>query len=141
LKYRRLVERFRIDDPNRFNLTDCDPAETAGFERDAAERIMLAHSERMTDLQQRLYAQHSWALLIILQGVDAAGKDGAIKRVTIGLNPQGCVVHPFKVPTAEELDHDYLWRAAKRLPPRGDIGIFNRSTTRKCSSCAYIKSY
>ena len=88
---------------------------------------MLAHSERMTDLQQRLYAQHSWALLIILQGVDAAGKDGAIKRVMTGLNPQGCVVHPFKVPTAEELDHDYLWRAAKRLPPRGDIGIFNRS--------------
>jgi polyphosphate kinase 2 (PPK2 family) len=61
------------------------------------------------------------------EGVDTAGKDGAIKRVTIGLNPQGCVVHPFKVPTAEELDHDYLWRAAKRLPPRGDIGIFNRS--------------
>ena len=88
---------------------------------------MLAHSERMTDLQQRLYAQHSWALLIILQGVDAAGKDGAIKRVTSGLNPQGCVVHQFKVPTTEELDHDYLWRAAKRLPPRGDIGIFNRS--------------
>ena len=88
---------------------------------------MLAHSERMTDLQQRLYAQHSWALLVILQGVDAAGKDGAIKHVMTGLNPQGCVVHPFKVPTAEELDHDYLWRAAKRLPPRGDIGIFNRS--------------
>ena len=69
LKYRRLSERFRIDDPKLFNLTDCDPAETAGFERGAAERIMLAHSERMTDLQQRLYAQHSWALIIILKGL------------------------------------------------------------------------
>jgi PPK2 family polyphosphate:nucleotide phosphotransferase len=127
LRYRHLIERFRIKDPKRFNLTDYDPGETAGFERGAAESAMLAHCERMTDLQQRLYAEHSWALLIILQGVDAAGKDSAIKRVMSGLNPQGCIVHPFKVPTAEELDHDYLWRAARRLPPRGDIGIFNRS--------------
>jgi PPK2 family polyphosphate:nucleotide phosphotransferase len=127
LRYRHLIERFRIEDPKRFNLTDYDPAETAGFERGAAENTMLAHCERMTDLQQRLYAEHSWALLIILQGVDAAGKDSAIKRVMAGLNPQGCVVHPFKVPTAEELDHDYLWRAVGRLPRRGDIGIFNRS--------------
>jgi PPK2 family polyphosphate:nucleotide phosphotransferase len=79
------------------------------------------------DLQERLNAEHSWALLIILQGVDAAGKDGAIKHVMSGLNPQGCTVHSFKVPTREELDHDFLWRAAVRLPPRGDIGIFNRS--------------
>ena len=123
----RLIRRFRIDNPRRFRLADHDPAETAGFEKDVAESITLAHVQRMTDLQQRLYAQHSWALLIILQGVDAAGKDSAIKRVMVGLNPQGCVVHPFKVPTAEELDHDFLWRAARRLPARGDIGIFNRS--------------
>jgi polyphosphate kinase 2 (PPK2 family) len=81
----------------------------------------------MTCLQQRLYAAHSWALLIVLQGVDAAGKDSAITQVMAGLNPQGCIVHPFKEPTFEELDHDFLWRATKRLPPRGDIGIFNRS--------------
>ena len=123
----RLIKRFRIDNPRRFRLADHDPAETAGFEKDVAESITLAHVRRMTDLQQRLYAQHSWALLVILQGVDAAGKDSAIKRVMVGLNPQGCVVYPFKVPTAEELDHDFLWRAARRSPPRGDIGIFNRS--------------
>jgi polyphosphate kinase 2 (PPK2 family) len=95
LRYRQLIERFRIEDPKRFNLTDYDPAETVGFKRGAAESTVLAHCERMTDLQQRLYAEHSWALLIILQGVDAAGKDSAIKRVMAGLNPLGCVVHPF----------------------------------------------
>jgi polyphosphate kinase 2 (PPK2 family) len=98
-----------------------------GVERDEAEGIALAHTQRMTDLQQRLYAQHNWALLVILQGVDAAGKDSAIKRVMVGLNPQGCVVHSFRQPTTEELDHDFLRRAAKRLPSRGAIGIFNRS--------------
>src|SRR3984885_13451195 len=127
MKYGPLIKRFRIENPKRFNLADHDPGETDGFEKEEAESIAVAHTRRMSDLQQRLYAEHNWALLIILQGVDAAGKDSAIKRVMAGLNPQGCVVHPFKVPTAEELDHDYLWRAAKRLPPRGDIGIFNRS--------------
>jgi PPK2 family polyphosphate:nucleotide phosphotransferase len=127
MTYRPLIKRFRIDDPKRFKLAAYEPVETVGFKKDAAERIALAQTQRMTELQQRLYAEHTWSLLIILQGVDAAGKDSAIKRVMAGLNPQGCIVHPFKVPTAEELDHDFLWRAAKRLPPRGDIGIFNRS--------------
>jgi len=127
VKYGPLIKRFRIENPKRFNLADHDPRETAGFEKEEAESIAVAHTQRMTDLQLRLYAQHNWALLIILQGVDAAGKDSAIKRVMAGLNPQGCVVHPFKVPTAEELDHDFLWRAVKRLPARGNIGIFNRS--------------
>lgn len=127
MKLRSLVERFRIDEPERFRLADHNPAETAGFEKGEAKELARAQSERMTHLQQRLYAAHSWALLIVLQGVDAAGKDSAIKRVMAGLNPQGCIVHPFKEPTSEELDHDFLWRAAKRLPPRGDIGIFNRS--------------
>jgi PPK2 family polyphosphate:nucleotide phosphotransferase len=127
MKPRSLLKRFRIDDPRNFRLADYDPAETAGVAKDEAEGIALAHTQRMTDLQQRLYAQHSWGLLVILQGVDAAGKDSAIKRVMAGVNPQGCVVHPFKQPTTEELDHDFLWRAAKRLPPRGYIGIFNRS--------------
>ena len=127
MKYGPLIKRFRIENPKRFNLADHDPGETAGFEKEEAESIAVAHTQRMTDLQQQLYAEHNWALLIILQGVDAAGKDSAIKRVMAGLNPQGCVVHPFKVPTAEELDHDFLWRAVKRLPARGNIGIFNRS--------------
>jgi PPK2 family polyphosphate:nucleotide phosphotransferase len=127
MKYGPLIKRFRIENPKRFNLADHDPGETAGFEKEEAESIAVAHTQRMIDLQQRLYAEHNWALLIILQGVDAAGKDSAIKRVMAGLNPQGCVVHPFKVPTAEELDHDFLWRAVKRLPARGNIGIFNRS--------------
>lgn len=127
MRVRSLVERFRIDEPERFRLADHNPAETAGFEKGEAKELARAQSERMTHLQQRLYAAHSWALLIVLQGVDAAGKDSGIKRVMAGLNPQGCIVHPFKEPTSEELDHDFLWRAAKRLPPRGDIGIFNRS--------------
>jgi PPK2 family polyphosphate:nucleotide phosphotransferase len=127
MKYGPLIKRFRIENPKRINLADHDPGETAGFEKEEAESIAVAQTQRMTDLQQRLYAEHNWALLIILQGVDAAGKDSVIKRVMAGLNPQGCVVHPFKVPTAEELDQDFLWRAVKRLPARGNIGIFNRS--------------
>lgn len=127
MKPRALIKRFRIDRPKRFRLAEHDPAETAGFAKDDAEKLADAQTERLTDLQQRLYAEHSWALLVILQGIDAAGKDSAIRRVTAGLNPQGCIVHPFKQPTDEELDHDFLWRAAKWLPPRGDIGIFNRS--------------
>jgi PPK2 family polyphosphate:nucleotide phosphotransferase len=127
MRHSLLAKRFWVDDPKRFRLASYDPAEVAGFEKDEAENLALAHTRRMPDLQERLYAEHSWSLLIILQGIDAAGKDSAIKHVMAGLNPQGCIVHPFKAPTAEELDHDFLWRAVKRLPPRGDIGIFNRS--------------
>jgi PPK2 family polyphosphate:nucleotide phosphotransferase len=127
MHHNKLIKRFRVDAPRRFRLADCDPAETAGFKKSAADEIVAAHTSRLTELQERLYAEDSWSILIILQGVDAAGKDSAIKRVMAGLNPQGCIVHPFKAPTSEELDHDFLWRAAKRLPPRGDIGIFNRS--------------
>ena len=123
----KLARCFRVEKPGRFHLRDFDPAETAGFTKDRAEAILAEHTPRLTDLQERLYAENSWAVLIILQGIDAAGKDGAIKHVMAGLNPQGCIVHPFKVPTTDELDHDYLWRAAARLPPRGDIAIFNRS--------------
>ena len=123
----KLPKRFRVERPERFRLRDFDPAETAGFTKDTAEGILAKHTPRLADLQARLYAENSWALLIILQGIDAAGKDGAIKHVMSGLNPQGCIVHPFKAPTTDELDHDFLWRAAARLPPRGDIAIFNRS--------------
>ena len=123
----KLARRFRVEKPKRFRLRRFDPAETADFSKEAAERIVAKHAPRLTDLQERLYAENRWALLVILQGIDAAGKDGAIKHVMAGLNPQGCIVHPFKAPTADELDHDFLWRAVTRLPPRGDIGIFNRS--------------
>ncbi len=123
----KLAKRFRVEKPGRFRLRDFDAGETAGFTKDRAEAILAKHAPRLADLQERLYAENSWAVLIILQGIDAAGKDGAIKHVMSGLNPQGCIVHPFKAPTTDELDHDYLWRAAARLPPRGDIAIFNRS--------------
>jgi PPK2 family polyphosphate:nucleotide phosphotransferase len=123
----KLAKRFRVEKPGRFRLRDFDAGETAGFTKDRAEAILAKHAPRLADLQERLYAENSWAVLIILQGIDAAGKDGAIKQVMSGLNPQGCIVHPFKAPTTDELDHDYLWSAAQRLPPRGDIAIFNRS--------------
>jgi PPK2 family polyphosphate:nucleotide phosphotransferase len=123
----KLIARYRVDKPERFRLGDCDPAETAGLKKAAAKAIVEERIARLADLQERLFAEDTWAVLIVLQGIDAAGKDSAIKRVMSGLNPQGCVVHPFKAPSGEELDHDFLWRVAQRLPPRGDIGIFNRS--------------
>jgi len=127
MKQSKLIKRFRVDRPKSFRLADFDPADTAGFKKTEAKRIVKAHAERLGDLQERLYAEDRWALLIILQGVDAAGKDGVIKHVMAELDPQGCAVHPFKVPTSEELEHDFLWRVVKRLPCRGDIAIFNRS--------------
>jgi PPK2 family polyphosphate:nucleotide phosphotransferase len=123
----KLGDRFRVDRARRFRLDNFDAAETSGFTKEAADRMVAKHALRLADLQERLYAENSWALLIILQGVDAAGKDGVIKHVMAGLNPLGCAVHPFKAPTSDELAHDFLWRAASRLPRRGDIGIFNRS--------------
>jgi len=127
MKPSELVKRFRVDNPKRFRLVDCLPPDTAGFKKADAQSIINERIGRLTDLQERLYAEDTWAVLIVLQGVDAAGKDSAIKRVMSGLNPQGCLVHSFKAPTGEELDHDFLWRANKWLPPSGDIGIFNRS--------------
>jgi PPK2 family polyphosphate:nucleotide phosphotransferase len=107
---------------------DYDPDFTGGFEDKAgALEQVAANVERLADLQEKLYAQDVYALLIVFQAMDAAGKDGAIKHVISGVNPQGCHVTSFKAPSAEELDHDYLWRAARALPARGMIGIFNRS--------------
>jgi PPK2 family polyphosphate:nucleotide phosphotransferase len=125
----KLLKRYRIDDPDRFHLADVDPADTAEFDFDkhGAEALMAADIDRLRDLQERLYAGNEWSLLIVLQGMDTAGKDGIIKHAMAGLNPQGVEVHPFKRPSEEELDHDFLWRAALPLPARGDIGIFNRS--------------
>ena len=123
------AKRFRIDNPDKFRLSACDPAECYGLTVDKSEaKAMLAEGiEQLTELQERLYASDSWSVLIILQAMDAAGKDSVIKHVMAGLNPQGVEVHPFKQPSAEELDHNFLWRAARRLPERGRIGIFNRS--------------
>jgi PPK2 family polyphosphate:nucleotide phosphotransferase len=123
----KLAKSFRVKTPKRFRLLDWDPAETAGLEKAAAQALVDERLRRLAGLQERLYAQNSWSVLIVLQGVDAAGKDSAIKRVMSGLNPQGCIVHPFKAPTSEELNHNFLWLSSKRLPPRGDIGLFNRS--------------
>ena len=137
MKLREFVKRsqdlsrpYRVVDGKRFRLKDSDPRDTgplhAGDKPQAKEAIQLG-IETMAMLQDMLYAQDRWALLLIVQAMDAAGKDGVIKHVMSGVNPQGCQVVSFKAPSAEELDHDYLWRCAKHLPERGRIGIFNRS--------------
>jgi PPK2 family polyphosphate:nucleotide phosphotransferase len=125
----KALRRFRIDKPHKFRLADYDPADTCGLDIEKADaKAMLENGkERLAALQEKLYAHDRWAVLTIFQAMDAAGKDGAIKHVMSGLNPQGCQVHAFKAPSHEELDHDFLWRMAKALPERGRIGIFNRS--------------
>jgi PPK2 family polyphosphate:nucleotide phosphotransferase len=125
----KLSKRFRIDDPDQFRLASFDPADTGGLDldKDEAKAVLAEDLDRLSDLQERLYADDRWSLLIVLQAMDAAGKDGVIKHVMTGLNPQGCLVHAFKAPSSSELDHDFLWRAAQYMPARGNIGIFNRS--------------
>jgi PPK2 family polyphosphate:nucleotide phosphotransferase len=122
-----VLDGFRAR-PVRFRLRSHDPdALPRGMTVERAEALLHENVLRLRQLQERLYADGRWSLLVIMQGMDTAGKDSAIKRVFSGLNPQGCSVHPFKAPSAEELDHDYLWRTTLRLPRRGEIGIFNRS--------------
>jgi PPK2 family polyphosphate:nucleotide phosphotransferase len=123
----KAVKRIRVAKAKKFRIADCDPAETFGFDKDPAEKLVAEGAAQLADLQKRLWAQDRWAVLVILQGMDSAGKDGVINHVMSGVNPQGCEVHSFKAPTPEELDHDFLWRSACRLPGRGRIGIFNRS--------------
>ncbi len=124
----RLAEPHCITDGNKFRLKDCDCADTSGVKnKKEAEKLLEESSQIVSSMQELLFAQDRWAMLLIFQGMDAAGKDGAIKHVMTGVNPQGCDVHAFKQPTHEELDHDYLWRCHKLLPERGKIGIFNRS--------------
>ncbi|HEU4872188.1 MAG TPA: polyphosphate kinase 2 family protein [Pyrinomonadaceae bacterium] len=127
---RKYSEPFCITNGKKFRLKDVDPGDTLDFESDEkpkAQDALAAGVEALAELQEKLWAQDRWAVLIIFQAMDAAGKDGAIKHVLSGVNPQGCEVTSFKAPSAEELDHDFLWRCAKRLPERGRIGIFNRS--------------
>jgi PPK2 family polyphosphate:nucleotide phosphotransferase len=129
MKLAKMMKRFRVDKPDKFRLSDFDCADTCGIDLEKAEaRAMLADGiERLSTLQEKLYADNRWSVLVVFQAMDAAGKDGAIKHVMSGVNPQGCQVHAFKAPSPEELDHDFLWRIAKALPERGRIGIFNRS--------------
>jgi PPK2 family polyphosphate:nucleotide phosphotransferase len=129
MKLEKLIRQFRIDDPDHFRLASVDPADTGGLDldKDEAKAVLAGDLDRLSELQERLYADDRWSLLIVLQAMDAAGKDGVIKHVMTGLNPQGCLVHSFKAPSPSELEHDFLWRAAQYLPARGDIGIFNRS--------------
>jgi PPK2 family polyphosphate:nucleotide phosphotransferase len=123
-----LAEPFCITKGEKFRLKDWDPADTTGVKnRKDAQDILDAREGVLSHLQEKLYAQDRWALLIVLQAMDAAGKDGVIKHVMSGVNPQGCDVHAFKSPSNEELNHDYLWRSHKCVPERGKIGIFNRS--------------
>jgi PPK2 family polyphosphate:nucleotide phosphotransferase len=129
MKLTGIAKRFRVDKPDKFRLSAHSPAGPSGLsiEKDIAEGLLDEAAKRFAELQEKLYAQNRWSVLIVLQGMDAAGKDGIIKHVMSDINPQGCDVHSFKAPSPEELDHDFLWRAGNRLPPRGRIGIFNRS--------------
>jgi PPK2 family polyphosphate:nucleotide phosphotransferase len=129
MNFAKLIKRFRVEKAHGFRLADMDPADTGGVDigKAAAEDMLAGGLRHLTAMQQKLFAQDRWAVLVILQGMDTAGKDGVIKHVMSGLNPQGCEVHAFRTPTPEELDHDFLWRTGLRLPARGRIGIFNRS--------------
>jgi polyphosphate kinase 2 (PPK2 family) len=127
---RNLAKPFCVSNGTNFRLKDFDPADTLDFtsaDKAQAKDTLAEGVEALAKLQDVLYAQDRWGLLLIFQGMDASGKDSAIKHVMSGINPQGCQVYSFKAPVGEELDHDYLWRCVQRLPGRGRIGIFNRS--------------
>jgi len=124
----KLVKPYRVEDGKKFRLKDFDPSDTGHLHsKQHAGELLERGIASMAELQDKLYAQDRWGVLLIFQAMDAAGKDGAIKHVMSGVNPQGCQVYSFKVPSDEELNHDYLWRTMQRVPERGRIGIFNRS--------------
>lgn len=128
MKAGKLADKFRINNGKHFRLKEFDPAETGHWRsQEHAEKALQEGIARTAELQDRLYAQDSWALLLIFQAMDAAGKDGAVKHVMSGVNPTGCQVHSYKAPSEQELQHDFLWRTTRDLPERGHIGIFNRS--------------
>jgi len=128
MKIGKLTHKFRVESGKHFRLKDYDPADTGHWKsKEHAEATLMEGIARTAELQDKLYAQDNWSLLLIFQALDAAGKDGAIKHVMSGVNPQGCEVHSFKAPSEQELQHDFLWRTTRDLPERGHIGIFNRS--------------
>src|ERR1700716_98737 len=126
------ITPFRFDGSGTFHLKSHKTDEKGGLNKDRAETILEANRKRLSDFQEKLYAQNRWSLLLIFQGMDAAGKDSAIKHIFEGVNPQGCEVHSFKQPTSQELEHDFMWRCMIALPQRGRIGIFNRSYYEEC---------
>ncbi len=129
-RVKKFTKPFRITDGKGFRLKHIDPADTLDLkseDKPKAKEALQMGIDLLAELQDKLYAQDRWSVLLIFQAMDAAGKDGAIKHVMSGINPQGCQVYSFKAPTSEELDHDFMWRCTKSLPERGRIGIFNRS--------------
>jgi PPK2 family polyphosphate:nucleotide phosphotransferase len=128
MKTAKLEKSYRVDDGKHFRLKDFDPADTGHWDSvEEAKEHVQKDIARMAELQSMLYAQDRWSVLLIFQAMDAAGKDGTIKHVMSGVNPEGCQVHSFKAPSQTELQHDFLWRTTNYLPERGQIGIFNRS--------------
>jgi PPK2 family polyphosphate:nucleotide phosphotransferase len=130
MNFHKLTKRYVVEDGVDFRIKDHDPADThqlSSEDKPEAKEYVAQGVQRLSEMQDKLYAQCSWGLLLIFQGMDAAGKDGTIKHVMSGVNPQGVDVHSFKAPSNEELAHDFLWRTNRCLPPRGKIGIFNRS--------------
>jgi PPK2 family polyphosphate:nucleotide phosphotransferase len=128
MKPSRFAKHFRVSDGAKFRLQDFDPAGTLGLKsKEHAREVLERGIARLCELQEKLFAQDRWAILVVLQAMDAAGKDSTIKHVMSGMNPQGCSATAFKAPSAEDLEHDFLWRANRFLPERGRIGIFNRS--------------
>jgi len=127
---RKLSRPHRVERGDKFRLKDHDPGSTGALreaDKERAQALLEDGKAALAELQEKLYAQDRWSVLLIFQAMDAAGKDSTIKHVMSGINPQGCEVHAFKAPSSEELDHDFMWRANRRLPGRGQIGIFNRS--------------
>ena len=129
---RPFIAPFRFDGSGQFHLKSRKTDEKCKIDKDKAEKILEANRKRLKDFQEKLYAQDRWSVLLVLQGMDAAGKDSAIKAIFDGVNPQGCEVHSFKQPSVNELDHDFMWRHVVALPQRGHIGIFNRSYYEEC---------
>jgi len=127
-KLSKLIAPYRITNGKKFRLKNCDSADTQGLDlKEEADDFLRQGIERLSDMQQKLYAQDRWAVLLIFQAMDSGGKDSVIGHVMSGINPEGCQVYAFKEPSSEDLNHDFLWRASKCLPQRGHIGIFNRS--------------
>src|SRR3979490_424958 len=126
------VAPFSFDGTGEFHLKSHQTREKGGLDKDKGEKIIDANRKRLNDFQEKLYAQDRWSMLLVFQGMDAAGKDSATKSVFDGVNPQGCEVTSFKQPSTKELDHDFLWRSMIALPERGRIGIFNRSYYEEC---------
>src|SRR6195256_6399454 len=128
MKTGKLAKSYRVTSGKDFRLKDFDPADTGHWHsKEHAEEALREGNLRLAEMQDKLYAQNRWAVLLIFQAMDAAGKDGVIKHVMSGVNPQGCQVYSFKAPSEQELQHDFLWRTTQHLPERGHIGIFNRS--------------